>query len=89
MTIDDVPMIETSPLSGRLTHDGVTVDVQIYRIAGTTDRWILEVVDEHDASTVWNHDFASDRDAYSEFYRTLETEGVGAFVETPTLSTKH
>jgi hypothetical protein len=42
--------IEYSPLSGRLTHDGVTVDVKIYRFAGTDDLWQLEVVDHNNWS---------------------------------------
>jgi hypothetical protein len=40
----DVPEIETSPLSGRLTREGVTVDVQIYRIAAANEGWTLETM---------------------------------------------
>jgi hypothetical protein len=87
MAIDDVPEIEISPLSGRLTHGGVTVNVQIYRVAGSNERWVLKVIDEQNASTVWHDTFAKDRDAYAEFYRTRETHDVSSFVEPPTLST--
>lgn len=89
MTIDDVPEIETSPLSGRLTRAGVTVDVQIYRVANSNERWTLEVIDKQNTSTVWDDTFASDRDAYAEFYRTLENDGVTSFSDEPFLDTKH
>jgi hypothetical protein len=89
MTIDEDPKIETSPLSGRLTSEGVTVDVQIYRVAEADERWVLEVIDEQDTSTVWDDTFATDRDAYAEFYRTLESDGINSPVESPTLGTKH
>ena len=82
MAIDDVPEIETSPLSGRLTRAGLTVDVQIYRVADPKERWVLKVIDEQNASTVWHDTFANDRDAYAEFYKTRETDEVGSLVET-------
>jgi hypothetical protein len=43
MEIEDREL-EFSPLSGRLTRDGVTVDVKIYRFNGTNDPWQLEPV---------------------------------------------
>jgi hypothetical protein len=85
----DVPEIETSPLSGRLTREGVTVDVQIYRIAAANEGWTLEVVDDEGASTVWDDTFATDQDAYDVFYRTLETEGIRSFAENPPPGVKH
>ena len=72
MKRDNVSEIEISPLSGKLSSAGVTVDVQIYRVANSNERWVLEVTDDQNKSTVWDHNFASDRDAYAEFYRTLE-----------------
>lgn len=89
MVIEDDPDIENSPLSGRVTRDGVTVDLQIYRIAGTNEGWTLEVVDEQQASTVWEDVFATDRDAYAEFSRTLETDGIRSFSEDLPPSMKH
>ena len=82
MAIDDAPEIESSPLSGRLSHGGFTVDVQIYRIADPRERWVLKVIDEQNASTVWHETFANDRDAYAEFYKTRETDEVGTLVGT-------
>ena len=87
MAIDDVPKIETSPLSGRLTHNGVTVDVQIYRFALSTERWVLRVIDDQNASTVWYDTFANDRDAYAEFYRTHEIDDRDSSITSQTLDT--
>jgi hypothetical protein len=38
--------LEHSRLSGLFTREGVTVEVQIYRFAGTADAWSLEIVDQ-------------------------------------------
>ena len=89
MATDKITYIESSPLSGRLTSEGVTVDVQIYRFADLDERWVLRVIDEQNTSMVWDATFATDRDAYAEFYRTRETDEDGSFVELPTLSTYH
>jgi len=81
--IDDDPDIERSPLCETVTRDGVTAQVEIYRIAGSTEGWSLEVIDEENASTVWDDLFATDQEAYAEFYRTLELEGIRSLVERP------
>jgi hypothetical protein len=81
--IDDEPEIERSLLSGTVTRDGVTVQVEIYRIAGSTEGWSLEVIDEENASTVWDDLVATDQEAYAEFYQTLESEGIRSFGERP------
>ena len=70
------PEIESSPLCGSVTRDGITVRVEIYRIAGRGGGWALEVIDREGASTVWDDTFADDQDAYDEFYRALELEGI-------------
>ena len=67
MTNEDNPQIESSPLCTSVTRDGITVRVEIYRIAGSGDGWSLEVVDQDCGSTVWSDLFATDRDAYAEF----------------------
>ena len=41
--------LEYSLLCGDVTRDGLTVRVQIYRIAGRGEGWSLEVVDHQDA----------------------------------------
>jgi hypothetical protein len=78
---DDEVELENSPLSGELTRDGVTVKVAIYRIRDSADGWSLEVIDHEGASTVWNETFPTDQDAYREFSRTVDTEGIRTFLE--------
>lgn len=76
--------LEYSLLCGDVTRDGLTVRVQIYRIAGRGEGWSLEVVDHQDASTVWSDLFATDEDAYAEFVKTIETEGIRSFSDEAT-----
>lgn len=82
MTNED-PELETSPLSGIHVQDGVTVEVNIFRIAQKDERWTLEVVDEAMGSTVWSDTFATDQDAYRAFYKTLQEEGIQTFWAKP------
>ncbi len=80
--MDDEYEIITSPLSQKITRDGMTVDVQIYR--GENDaEWILEVVDQDWGSTVWEATFPSDQDALNEVFRTIASEGIGCFLRDP------
>jgi hypothetical protein len=51
--------------------------------------WTLEVIDPEGGSTVWDDRFATDQDAYDEFYRTLEVDGIRSFLEDRPGSTKH
>ena len=76
MTNDDPKLID-SPKSGRFTRDGVTVEVCIYRLEHS--KWTLEVVDAENTSHVWDDEFETDAAAYSEFIRTVETEGMLEF----------
>jgi hypothetical protein len=83
MTEEDDPQIESSPLCTSVTRDGVTVRVEIYRLAGSGEGWSLEVVDQDGTSTVWKDLFANDQDAYAEVSQTLETEGIRSFAGSP------
>jgi hypothetical protein len=76
--------IEYSPLCEKVKRGDITVDVQIYRIAGSAEGWSLEVIDENGTSSVWDDLFTTDRDAYAEFQRTIDTEGIATF-----LSSRH
>jgi hypothetical protein len=87
--IDDNPEIEESPLSGIVARDGVSVRVEIYRLVEGDRSWTLEVIDPEGGSTVWDDRFATDQDAYDEFYRTLEVDGIRSFLEDRPGSTKH
>lgn len=54
----DEPMFMKSQLSRQLTRHGVTVQVEIY--GDGTGKWILEVVDQENASHVWDDHFETD-----------------------------
>jgi uncharacterized protein len=61
-----------------VSRNGETVEVKIYS-SGKND-WILEVVDEENNSTVWDDPFATDDEAFQEFQRTLEEEGIESMI---------
>ena len=61
-----------------VSRDGKSVRVEIY--SSGKDDWILEVVDEYGNSTVWDEPFSSDDDAFQEFQRTLEEEGIDKLI---------
>jgi len=75
------PNIISSGLSGFVSQDGVTVDVQIYRLEREPAEWSLEVVNDAGTSTVWDDTFATDQLAYDEFRRTVVEEGMKTFLE--------
>ena len=81
---DNEIQIEYSPLCGDVTRDGMTVRLQIYRIAGRSEGWSLEVVDHKGTSTVWDDLFATEQDAYAAFIKTLATDGIHSFSEEAT-----
>jgi hypothetical protein len=39
------------------------------------------VTDHEGGSTVWEDRFATDKEAYDEFHRVLETDGIQSFLE--------
>ena len=70
------PEIEISPLSRKFTDKGVTVQVDIYRSAGTTDEWVLEVIDAEENSLIWEDPFETEAEAWAEFERAVEEDGI-------------
>ncbi|MGU3467615.1 hypothetical protein ACLBXO_22465 [Methylobacterium sp. C33D] len=70
---------ESSPLSGLFTRDGHEVEVEIFRFAGTQDRWRMEVI-HFSGCTRWHDTFATDADAHAAFLATIEVTGIGSFV---------
>jgi len=70
---------EHSALSGSFSRDGETVDVEIYRFAGTQDRWQLAVVHMASGCTEWQERFATEQDAYRAFVETVERDGIVSF----------
>ena len=75
---DDFKIID-SPLSTSISHNGVTIEVHIYR-GEKDDGWSLEVVDHLGGSTVWQDTFASDVDALEEVQRTIAEDGIASFL---------
>jgi uncharacterized protein len=77
---DDTPIIY-SPLNRTASRDGRSVDVEIYR--AENEGWILEVVDEHGNSTVWDDLFLTDQAALDEAMRTIDEQGIDAVIGPP------
>ena len=78
--MDEDRDFEHSPLSGSFSQDGVTVDVEIYRYAGTQDPWQLVVIDlSSGGCTAWKETFATDQEAYEAFTAMVEADGMASF----------
>jgi uncharacterized protein len=75
---DDDQSPEHSPLEQSLTRDGKTVQIGINKDG--EGGWILEVVDEHWNSTVWDEPFQSDREALNEALKTIDEEGIASLI---------
>ena len=74
------PNLVTSGLSGVVSEDGVTVDVQIVRLESEAG-WSLEVINNKNTSIVWDDLFLSDGAAFAEFRRTVKEEGMCTFLD--------
>ena len=77
---DDLPLIYSS-LNQTVSRDGSSVEVEIYR--AENEDWILEVVDQHGNSTVWNDPFPTDQSALDEVMRTIDEQGIDAVIGPP------
>ena len=75
-----IPNIVDSDLSGIVSKDDITVEVFIYRLENES-KWSLEVLNNAGTSIVWDDLFDSDDEAYAEFQRTVEEEGMNAFLD--------
>jgi hypothetical protein len=67
-----------SQLQRTYSADGRQVEIHIYRLPDT--RWSLEVVDEHNNSTVWDEQFETDEAALVAALIELNDEGIEAFI---------
>ena len=74
-------VLKMSDLCQSLTRDGKTVQVEIYEDGG--EGWLLEVVDEHGNSTVWNDSFGSEQAALDEVLKTIDDEGMDSLIGLP------
>ncbi len=68
-----------SPLSGEFTRDGVMVEVEIYRRAGSDEPWRLEVVSISGGCTRWHQRFATDQEAFEAFVAMADADGIASF----------
>jgi len=76
---DYVP--KESPLSQSATREGKTVSIEIYEDG--SGKWILEVVDEFNNSTVWDEPLNTEEEALAEAMRTIEKEGISSLIGPP------
>jgi hypothetical protein len=73
------PEIVMSPLCREIIEDDIKIQIDIYR--GEDDSgWILEVIDEENASTVWDDPFDTDREALDEVMEVIERDGIRSFL---------
>ena len=70
-----------SPLCRTVVRDGHKVQVEIYS-SGRND-WVLEVVDIYGNSTTWDDTFDTDEEAFAEFSRVIQEEGIAVMVGSP------
>lgn len=77
---DRDPNIVHSGLSRTVEHEGVSVEVMIYRLEHDP-KWALEVVNEAKTSTVWDALFDTDTEANQAFELVLNDEGIEAFLD--------
>ena len=73
------PEIVMSQLCREIIQDGIGIQVDIYR--GEDDSgWILEVIDEENASTVWDDPFDTDQEALDAVMEVIEKDGIRSFL---------
>jgi len=78
------PNLTTSSLSRGVSQDGVTVQVEIYKLEDRPG-WALEVVNDKGTSIVWDELFDTDDAADAAFREALATEGMAAFHHSATV----
>jgi hypothetical protein len=80
--MDDEFKIINSRLSQKITRDGTTIEVLIYR-GEHEPTWLLEVVDHAGGSTVWEETFQTEQAALNEVLRTIDEEGIACLLIDP------
>ncbi|MEH6717125.1 hypothetical protein [Parasphingorhabdus flavimaris] len=78
------PSLVTSSLSGSQSKDGVSVEVNIFRLENE-DQWTLEVVNEKGTSIVWDDQFADDDAAFKSFEQVVADDGMATFLDSATV----
>ena len=75
---DDDFELEMSPLCQSLESGGKSLQIEIY--GDGQGKWILECVDEHGNSTVWDDTFDTDAAALTEAKKSILQETAATFV---------
>ncbi|AIQ89344.1 hypothetical protein MCBMB27_00925 [Methylobacterium phyllosphaerae] len=70
---------EHSSLSGPVSHDGETIDLEIYRRADSQAPWPMEVVHIGGGCTRWSVEFATDQEAVRTFRALVAEHGLAIF----------
>jgi hypothetical protein len=78
MNSSDDYEVKMSALSQQVTLDGKAVAIEIYQ--GDDAKWVLEVVDHHNNSTVWDDQFDTDLAALMEALETIKNEGIDSLI---------
>ena len=74
------PVVIMSPLCREIAGDGTKIQIDIYH--GEDDPgWVLEVIDEENASTAWDDPFDADKEALNEVMEVIERDGIRSFLE--------
>ena len=73
------PEIVMSPLCREIIKDGTRIQVDIYR-GEDKSGWILEVIDEENASTIWDEPFDTDQEALDTVIKVIELDGIRSFL---------
>jgi hypothetical protein len=74
------PEIIMSPLCREISGDGTRIQVDIYSVEDESG-WFLEVIDEENASTVWDDPFDTDQEALDAMMEIIEKDGIRSFLE--------
>ena len=69
-----------SPPCREISVDDTKIQVDIYRVEGIPG-WALEVIDEENASTVWDDPFDTDQEALDAVMEIIEKDGIRSFLE--------
>ena len=73
------PEIIMSPLCREISEDGTKIQVDIYR-GEDKSGWILEVIDEENASTIWDEPFDTDQEALNAVLTVIKHDGIRSFL---------
>lgn len=81
---ESTPNLVTSGLSRTVSREGVTVEVNIFRLESETE-WTLEVVNQARTSIVWDDPFENDQLALAAFQAAVDEEGMTSFLDSATV----